>query len=154
MAPDLITSNTLKELVAANAVQSASVVGGHGGYVVRVRFGVLERLLAARSNKGEFSVRKFATLDAVDNFLRLRVHLTRYEVDSAGFVPAERAPRHESAAERLKLTHQAAAYDKWLKAEIQAAIDDTRPSIPNEDAKRQFAAKRDTLRKRIAIESS
>ncbi|MEO6918943.1 MAG: hypothetical protein ABI171_08030 [Collimonas sp.] len=154
MAPDLITPNILKELVAANAVNSTSVIGDQGGYIVRVRYGALERLLAARSNKGELSVRKFASLDAVDHFLRVRVNLTHYEVDSKDFTPAERKPRYALAAERLKLAHQAAAYDKWLKAEIQEAIDDPRPSIPDDEVKRHFANKREALRKRITAEPS
>ena len=34
----------------------------------------------------------------------------------------------------------AAAYTKWLKAEVQEAIDDTSPSIPHDEAMRQVRA--------------
>lgn len=41
-----------------------------------------------------------------------------------------------------------AAYDAWFKAQVQASLDDPRPSIPNDEAKRLMATKRDKLQKR------
>nr|WP_177333682.1 hypothetical protein [Pseudomonas sp. RIT-PI-q] len=41
-----------------------------------------------------------------------------------------------------------AAYDAWFRAQVQASIDDPRPSIPDEEAKRLMAIKREKLRKR------
>ena len=41
-----------------------------------------------------------------------------------------------------------AAYDAWFKAQVQAGLDDSRPCIPNEEAKRLMAIKREKLRKR------
>lgn len=40
-----------------------------------------------------------------------------------------------------------AAYDAWFKAQVQASLDDPRPSIPDEEAKRLMAIKREKLRK-------
>ena len=40
----------------------------------------------------------------------------------------------------MKLTHEAAAYDKWLKAEVQEAIDDTSPTIPHDEVARNVRA--------------
>jgi hypothetical protein len=54
----------------------------------------------------------------------------------------------------MKDAHEAAAYTKWLKAEIQEAIDDPSPSISNEEAKLHFAGIREGLRKRIAAEKA
>lgn len=34
----------------------------------------------------------------------------------------------------------AAAYTKWLKAEVQEALDDTSPTIPHDEAMRQVRA--------------
>ncbi|MYN05943.1 antitoxin PaaA2 family protein [Pseudoduganella aquatica] len=42
-----------------------------------------------------------------------------------------------------------ASYDEWLAAEVDDAIHDPRPSIPNDEVKRYFAAKREVLKKRI-----
>jgi len=41
-----------------------------------------------------------------------------------------------------------AAYDAWFKAQVQAGLDDSRPCIPNEEAKRLMAIKREKLCKR------
>ncbi|KAF2392196.1 hypothetical protein FX983_00145 [Pseudomonas frederiksbergensis] len=38
------------------------------------------------------------------------------------------------------------AYDAWFKAQVQAPLDDSRPSIPDEEARRIFAIKREKLR--------
>ena len=40
-----------------------------------------------------------------------------------------------------------AAYDAWFRAQVQTSLDDPRPSIPNEEAKRLMAIKREKLRK-------
>jgi len=37
------------------------------------------------------------------------------------------------------------AYDTWLRAQVQASIDDSRPSIPDEEARRIFAIKRENI---------
>ena len=152
--PALINPSTLRDLVEANAVRSASVQGDKGGYVVLVRYGTAESLVSARTSTGAVKVRKFSSLDSVDNFLRNTIHIQRYDVDSANFEPAPKAQRYEKNSERLKQAHQSAAYDKWLAAEIQAAIDDPRPNISNEQVKTHFAEIRAALRKRIADEQS
>lgn len=42
-----------------------------------------------------------------------------------------------------------ASYDEWLAAEVEEAINDPRPSVPNDEVERHFAAKRAALKKRI-----
>jgi hypothetical protein len=145
--PEFITPNTLKELVEANAVAGAVVHGEKGGYVVIVKYGSVERTVAARSNKGELSIRVFATLDSVDHFLRTRVHLTHYEVDSGRFEPAERQARYAPASARLKRAHEAAEHDKWFREQVQRGLDDPHPGIPNEGVSADFAERRAALRR-------
>lgn len=152
--PELITPPLLKELVAANAVRSADVVGDEGGFVVTVKYGMTERFVAARNNKGEVKVRVFSNLTSVDKFLRETVHIVDYHVNAKNYRPAPRAARYAHASDRLKRVHEEAAYTQWLKAEIQESIDDPRPSIPNDEVKRHFAERRAALRKRIAAEQS
>ena len=43
-------------------------------------------------------------------------------------------------AAAMKDAHEAAAYTKWLKAEIQEAIDDISSTIPHDEAMRQIRA--------------
>lgn len=40
----------------------------------------------------------------------------------------------------MKEAHAAAAYTKWLKAEVRDALDDTSPTIPHDEAMRQVRA--------------
>jgi hypothetical protein len=47
-----------------------------------------------------------------------------------------------------------AEYDDWLRAEVQAAIDDPRPSVPNDEVEREFAKVRAELLKRIRFAQS
>jgi hypothetical protein len=50
---------------------------------------------------------------------------------------------------RLKfLTDRALAYDAWFKAQVQASLNDPRPSIPDQEVRRLMALKRAQLRKR------
>ena len=53
------------------------------------------------------------------------------------------------AGERMKAAHEANAYDKWFRAQVQEVLDDSRPTIPNVEVKKHFAAKRKELKKRI-----
>lgn len=40
------------------------------------------------------------------------------------------------------------AYDKWFRAEVQAALDDPRPGIPHEQAMAEIRARLDAARKK------
>ena len=47
----------------------------------------------------------------------------------------------------MKRAHEAAAYDKWFRAQVDASIGDTRPNVSAEAARAEFAAKRKALRR-------
>jgi len=49
----------------------------------------------------------------------------------------------------VRQQQEAAEYDAWFRRQVQAAIDDPRPSIPGEEVEAKFAAKREALRKRL-----
>jgi hypothetical protein len=40
-----------------------------------------------------------------------------------------------------------AAYDAWFRAQVQASLNDSRPSIPEEEAKQLMEIKREKSRK-------
>lgn len=48
------------------------------------------------------------------------------------------------------LVTQDEAYDAWLRAKVQEALDDPRPDIPGEEVEAEFAERRAQLRARIA----
>lgn len=60
--------------------------------------------------------------------------------------------KHLDQFDTLKLAHEAADYNSWFCAQVQASRDDPRPSIPSEEVKAHFAKKRAALRERIAKE--
>jgi Stability determinant len=146
--PELISPNTLKELIAANAIRSATVIGEEGGYIVAVKYGMTERLLAARTREGIIKRRLFRSLDAASRYLR-QIGVPRYEVDETGYKESIATRKRPDRSAALKRTHEAAAYDKWFREQVQAALDDPRPSIPNEEVKARWKVKRAELGKRI-----
>jgi hypothetical protein len=48
----------------------------------------------------------------------------------------------------MKQTHaNAAAYDAWLRAQVQEAIDDPRPAVAHEDVMKKAEARIEAMRK-------
>lgn len=151
MTIETIDHTALVKLAAAGAVRSAHIVGQSGGWGVLIRHGTTERALAAQRSQQVRIFRKFETLVG---YLK-GVGIVRFDVDAVNWDaggPTTR-PRSETATTGSEM-HEAAAYDDWLKAEVQEAIDDTSPTIPHDEVKRHFAEKREALRKRIAAEKA
>jgi hypothetical protein len=136
---------TLTRLIEAGAVQEANIVGQPDGWRVLIQCGVSERTLAAKRG----AVRVFRKFDTLVSYL-LDLGLTRYQVDASSFgraaTPATRI--RADASERLKTAHQAAAYAAWLTQEVQAALDDPRPSMTHEEAVADWELERAALLQR------
>lgn len=137
---------TLSRLVEANAINGANIIGQPGGWGVVIKCGLTERALAAKRG----SVRIFRKFETLVCYLK-GIGVAKYQVDATGFDPVALKITHrgEVASNRMKAAHEAAAYDKWFREQVQEAIDDPRPSIPNTEVKKHFAAKRKELQKRI-----
>lgn len=104
-----IKETTLRELVEANSVNSACVVGQRGGYAVTVRYGLTERILS--TTRGD--VRLFASLDTVSDFLR-KLGLNKYEVDATGYEPGRLRAARPDRAEALRKTRTKLKQGKLL----------------------------------------
>lgn len=94
-----IKESVLRELVAANSVRSASVVGQTGGFAVNVQYGVGERSLATA--RGE--MRLFTNLNTAVSFLR-KHGLTKFEVDATNYEPARLRKARPDRAAALRKT--------------------------------------------------
>ncbi|MES2741754.1 MAG: hypothetical protein V4754_12490 [Pseudomonadota bacterium] len=118
-------------------MRSAQVVGQDGGWSILLKYGMTERVLATQRSH---QVRIFRTLETLVEYLK-GVGIPRFDVDAANYHPhrTTSAKRPDRAA-AMKDAHAAAAYTKWLQAEVQEAIDDTGPTIPHEEAMRQVRA--------------
>ena len=56
-------------------------------------------------------------------------------VDATNWNPGQKDMTYsrQKRADAMRGAHEAAAYNQWLKGEIQASIDDPRPGIPHDE---------------------
>ena len=148
-----IDHGTLRRLVDSGASIGAEVVGAAGGWGVVINYGRASQTLAVTRGEPR-TFRKFETLASYLKelgIIDLRVHTAEFEaVDAAR--PTDK--RRELASDRMRRAHEAAAYDKWFRAQVQASIDDPRPNVSDATARAEFAAKREALRVRVAQSAS
>ena len=116
MASETINHATLAQLIEADAVRSATVLGVQGGWCVLVRYGMAERQLAAQRG----GVRTWRRLDAVAGYLH-GLGLPRFEVDAANHedTPGKKRPDQAKAMRDL---HDAAEHDRWFREQVEEAV--------------------------------
>lgn len=147
-----IDHGTLRRLVEAGANVGAEVVGSGGSWGIVISYGSINQTLAATRGRPK-TFRQFETLTG---YLKA-LGIVEYRVNAAEFEPGgtqKDAPdrRSVTASERMKLAHEAAAYDAWFRAQVQASIDDPRPSLSNDQARTQMAARRQALVKKAGAQ--
>jgi hypothetical protein len=143
-----IDHGTLRRLVDAGAHVGAEVVGSGGSWGIVINYGRNSQTLAATRGRPK-TFRQFETLAG---YLK-ELGIVEYRVNAAEFEPG--APRKEApdrrsvtASERMKRAHEAAAYDTWFREQVQASIDDPRPSLGDDEARAHMAARRQALLKK------
>lgn len=145
MTPETIDHPTLARLVETGSVSAAHIVGQQGGWKIQVRYGAHEPSLSAQRSR---QIRLFKKLETLVAYLQ-GVGIHHFDVDASDYDPVKvKTYTRPDRAQALKRAHDAVAYEDWFKEQVQISIDDPRPSLSDEDARRQFAAKRDALRKR------
>jgi hypothetical protein len=122
MATDTITHETVSQLVEAGAIRAAHVVGQKGGWGVLFEYGMTERPLAAQRG----NVRVFKRFETIVSYLR-EMGIVQFDVDAAQYDPAaplsaKSQSKSERAREQMRAAHEAAAYDKWFRAEVGKAL--------------------------------
>lgn len=140
MAEEAIDHRTLAKLVESGAVRAARVISQAGGWGVIVTCGKTARPLAAQRGK----VRLFSKLETVAVYLR-GIGIPRFDVDVVDYDPERARRARPDRSEALKQAHEAAAYDKWFRGQVQVALDDPRPSMPDEEVSARWARKRARL---------
>lgn len=146
MATETIDHTTLHRLVEAGAVRTAHVVGTSGGWALTVKFGLNERPLAAQRSR---QIRLFKKLETLVSYLK-DVGIAQFDVDASNYSPEgqNRSTRPDRSV-ALKRAHEAVAYDTWFREQVQASIDDPRPGVSDEEARRRFATRKNALRKEV-----
>ena len=144
-----IDHGTLRRLVDAGTQVGVEVIGATGGWGLVINYGRASQTLSATRGQPR-TWRQFETLAG---YLK-DLGITEVRVNTAAFEPGsttrKRDKRSTTASDRMKRAHQAAAYDTWFRERVQASINDPRPSIDDDKARKQFAAKRAALAKRAA----
>ncbi len=135
-------SMTLEQLRAASnagGVSGVTLKGMGGAFLVQIatRSGSGAVLAKARSSEP----RRFGNPLAALNVLR-GIGITVGQFDATEYDPAdkEQDPGNRGRADAMREAHEAAAYTKWLAAEIQASINDHRPSIPHDEVMAEMDA--------------
>lgn len=137
MTTETIDHATLTKLAEAGVVRSAHVVGQAGGWGVFVKCGMTERALAAQRSR---QARVFRKLETLVSYLK-GGGIPHFDVDAVNYDPSGiTSLKRLDRAVAMKDAHAAAAYTKWLKAEIQEAIDDPGPTVPHDEAMRRVRA--------------
>lgn len=149
MSAHTIDTAMARRMVEASAIRGASIIGLPGGWSVMLKLGMTEKLLGVqRTDKP----RTWRSLDTCMEYLKNELHIVRIDMLDASNHSAGDVTQNTRAdsSERMKRAHEAAAYDKWFRAQVQAAIDDPRPSIPHEQVMSAFAERRTALLKQAA----
>jgi hypothetical protein len=145
-----IDQTMLEKLSASGSLQRVRAVAQTGGWRIVVRYGTSESTLVVRRG----NVRVWPKLDTLVNFL-VRMQIAEFEVDATAFQPGTHVARPRlDAAERMRAAHEAAAYDRWFKGQVQAGLDDSRPRVPHEVVLREMAEENEALLASIARDSN
>lgn len=118
MATATVKIETLRELIAAGSVRSATLLGQRGGYAVLIQVGTQERVLANRTG----AARLYARLDTAAKDLR-ELGLAEFGVNAANFTPGRlRAARPDRAAQ-MKQAHAAVEHDHWFRQKVRSTLE-------------------------------
>lgn len=114
---ELIKLESLRDLIAAGLVTTATVLGQKGGYTVHVAVGNGERFLVNRAGQ----VRVFASIDTAVRELN-GVGLTTVAVNVSGYEKGlVRAPRADLTL-RARRVAEALEYDQWVRERVDEAM--------------------------------
>lgn len=140
-----IDHGTLRGLLSTGVPVGAEVIASGGRWTVVIQCGRRRQTLTATRGRPK-TFRQFETLAS---YLK-NLGIVEYRVNAAGFDPesasdANRDLRSQAASARMKRAHEAAAYDTWFRAQVQASVDDPRPSATDEQARSRMASHRQAL---------
>ncbi|MGH8389383.1 MAG: hypothetical protein ACRESJ_28545 [Pseudomonas sp.] len=146
MTTETIDHSTLTRMVENGSVSSVHIVAKPGGWSIQVTQGNKEWPLTAQRSR---QTRLFKRLETLVTYLQ-EVGITHFDVDASNYDPLHiKTYTRPDRSEAMKQAHEAAAYEDWFKEQVQIGLDDSRPTVSDEEARRIFAAKRDAIRQRV-----
>ena len=151
LQPEIIDGKAVQSLVEAQAIWGATVLGQPGGWAVLVRYGGLERAVAAQRARKPRLWRNLATAAA---FVRGELGVARFEVDAQAHEPGKGGVRRPDQAARMKAKNEAAGHDRWFREQVEIGIKEAdAPNaewIPHEVVMARLDARIARLKKRDA----
>lgn len=148
---------TLEQLRAANhagGISGVTLKALGDGFFVEIASRNSSGILLAKARSTE--PRRFSNPVSALSLLR-NIGIVAGAFDASHWSPgAKDVPRNKNGrGNAMREAHKAAAYNRWLAGEIQAAIDDPRPSIPHDEVMDEmdaaFAAIKAAPKKRAAL---
>lgn len=135
-----MTLEQLRATASAGGVTGVTLKGQGGGFLVEI---------ATRSGQGVFLGKARSTVprrfgNPASALLVLRdVGIAVAQIDATHWNPDQKdmARSRQSRSDAMRQAHEAAAYNQWLAAELQAALDDPRPSIPHDEVMARMDAR-------------
>ncbi len=140
-----IDTPNARRVMEAGGLRGAAVIGQPGGWAVMLKIGTQETPLGTqRTDKP----RVWASLDTCIQYLRDELGIVRIDgIDARNYSAASvHRPRRPDAAAQMRRAHEAAAHDAWFRAQVQASIDDPRPSVPDDQARATFASRKSAIK--------
>lgn len=116
-----IDTTTARRMAEAGTLRGVSIIGQPGGWSVMLKTGMLEKPLGGTKADRP---RIWRSLDTLTAYLKKDLRVVRIDgIDTTHHREADvnRPGRPDSAA-RLKRAHEAAAYDAWFRAEVEAGL--------------------------------
>ena len=113
-----IKLESLRELVAAGSVKSATILGQKGGYAVVASDGMQQRLLGTKYGE----IRMFASTDSAVKVLR-DIGLSLFNLDVTHYEAGRLRAARPDVTRKAQLAGTALAHDRWYREQVQAAID-------------------------------
>lgn len=135
----------LSKMAGSGHVHATHIVGQPGGWAVQVSINDQEHILTAQRSGG---VRLFKKLETLVAYLQ-GIGIEHFEVDTTGYDPLTvKTYQRPDRAAALKQAHEAAAYENWFAAQVEASLQDPSPAIDHDEARQRFAARRAALKSR------
>lgn len=134
-----MTLEQLRAAASAGGVVGITLKGQGSGFFMEIatRSGQDAFLVKARSTEP----RRFGSPNSALVVLR-DMGIAVVQLDATNWNPDQKevTQNRDSRAQAMRQAHEAAAYNQWLAGEIQASIDDPRPSIPHDEVMAEMDA--------------
>ncbi|EQD50270.1 hypothetical protein B2A_07363, partial [mine drainage metagenome] len=116
MQPSPIKLESLRGLVDAGTVKSATILGREGGYTVMAKVGTQQRPLGTKFGE----VRMFASTDTAVKTLR-EAGLSMFNLDVSEYVPGRLRAARPDVTRKAKQASAALAHDHWFREQVSGA---------------------------------